>query len=706
MEDMEEEVTQAQQDLIELVKKKTGGGRFHRKYVVDDDASFRTGENNFSVAVDVTDKKTNVRYSAKFSVPHYLEDEVKFLDVCKHENIIKLHEVIIKERFMCMIMEWSTFKHRSLNSKEAKRIFVQIGEAVKYAHAHNYLLRTIDAKSIRHSRDVPPTCFKIFKVNEVVLEVDAAADKLKADECYINGIAPEYFATKMHTKKNDVWSLGTLLYRMLCASCPFKCQNDECRDKYEDMLNHIKSFQYDTESPGWLDLDTQSKNFISRILTSEDNRPTIEQLLNDDWVIEAEAATSVAQTIPDNNIKSEASAQKSTMQNTKQDAMYVGVDLVHDPSDKDPYGIDAIILQNDRDKIADNGDMSEDSIHTTTIEADLYDIQHIVEHYYGKKIGMRKKVKKDEKKIYWFEVKYIGYDSADDNRCHNASQLLKRAPVVLRNYLYLNNMDIPGIVEHRFKKYVIGSDRLNFNPGSGSSRTKMIEGMVKDYKKLTEEMVMFSTETNTPFKRSKLTARKNEYIDFIADYNALTGVYVEKCSHVFGKMNDIDGIRKEIFKSCGFLIHRENKIGLMEGNILSGSDGKWKLAADKSLKKFTMHLKPARAILFEFFKKYRDFSAIVPIGSMSHTHCAFIRRVVIPGNASKRQTEIKIYDSNGEDAELTTTAKDLINLLPITNENRNHLIYYKANHRIMNTAQTNICSVCCFISLDSGNLYC
>jgi serine/threonine protein kinase len=106
-----------------------------------------------------------------------------------------------------------------LTEIEAKRMFKQIIMGARECHEHNVLHRDFKLDNIlidRHLKQIKICDFgvsKLIKRNEVIY-----------DQCGTPAyLAPEIAAERGYVNFYvDIWSLGVLLYTMLCGVVPFK----------------------------------------------------------------------------------------------------------------------------------------------------------------------------------------------------------------------------------------------------------------------------------------------------------------------------------------------------------------------------------------------------------------------------------------------------------------------------------------------------
>jgi len=82
-----------------------------------------------------------------------------------------------------------------------------------------------------------------------------------------------------YNEKCDVWSCGVLTYIILCGYPPF------FGDRDSDILKMVKKGDFDFPAPDWDHMSSESKDFITRMLTFDPHeRPTAGDMLEHTWL--------------------------------------------------------------------------------------------------------------------------------------------------------------------------------------------------------------------------------------------------------------------------------------------------------------------------------------------------------------------------------------------------------------------------------------
>ncbi len=92
-------------------------------------------------------------------------------------------------------------------------------------------------------------------------------------------VAPEIIEGRGYDFKVDCWSLGVILYVMLCGFPPFFDEDNET------LFKLIKNGHYEFPSPYWDNVSREAKDLIRNLLVIDHTqRLTAEQILQHPWL--------------------------------------------------------------------------------------------------------------------------------------------------------------------------------------------------------------------------------------------------------------------------------------------------------------------------------------------------------------------------------------------------------------------------------------
>lgn len=228
----------------------------------------------------LTDQKVAIKCVDRIHAPAIVR-EVETWRNMHHPNIVKLFEVIVSESKIYMVTEFcdggETFEYiynrGRMSDKpggEARRVFFQIVDAVRYCHEKNFVHRDLKLENILLTSNLNVKLIDFGFTRSV--QTDNLLDTYCGSIAYA---APEMItASKYNGPEVDIWSLGVILYTLVCGYLPFDDDNEATvRRKIVDNEYILPEF-----------LEDDTKDLISSILqTSGSERITIKNLLAHKW---------------------------------------------------------------------------------------------------------------------------------------------------------------------------------------------------------------------------------------------------------------------------------------------------------------------------------------------------------------------------------------------------------------------------------------
>ncbi|XP_069676736.1 maternal embryonic leucine zipper kinase-like [Periplaneta americana] len=207
--------------------------------------------------------------------------EIKALKSLSHQHICRLFQVIENETHCFLVMEYCSegelFDHiverNKLNEEESRSFFRQIVSAVAYLHSVGYVHRDLKPENVLLDTD------QVVKLIDFGLcaKPKGGLNSHLATSCGSpTYAAPELVVGKVYLGAEvDIWSMGVLLYALLCGCLPFDDNN------IDRLYRKILSGNYD--EPEWLSLG--SKQLIRAMLQVDPKkRITMDKLMRHPWV--------------------------------------------------------------------------------------------------------------------------------------------------------------------------------------------------------------------------------------------------------------------------------------------------------------------------------------------------------------------------------------------------------------------------------------
>jgi serine/threonine protein kinase len=243
-------------------------------------------------------KPTNKKIAMKIYKKYKLLDpnrrksvkrEIKLMEKMKHQNIIRLYEVIDTSKYVILIMEYvggpslhgylKSKPNRRLEELDAKRIFKQILEGIKYCHS----------RCIAH-RDIKLENLLLDDYNNVKI-IDFGFSTCIPNEKKIKMFCgtPSYMAPEIVQKLEysgppaDIWALGVLLFTLLSGCFPYRGATDK------ELYTKIMRADYKLPPEVSSSLSQDATNLLKKIFSIDPNRrPSARDILNDIWLQDPE----------------------------------------------------------------------------------------------------------------------------------------------------------------------------------------------------------------------------------------------------------------------------------------------------------------------------------------------------------------------------------------------------------------------------------
>uniref|UniRef100_A0A6U4N5F2 cGMP-dependent protein kinase n=2 Tax=Hemiselmis andersenii TaxID=464988 RepID=A0A6U4N5F2_HEMAN len=256
----------------------------------------KLGTGSYAVVKEGMNKSTRERFAVKIIDKKHaketrLKSEVALMGQVDHPNCVKLWDVFSDPDRLSLVLDLLTggtvldriLEIESFSEVSAASVMVDVLNALHYLHNIGITHRDLKPENLLYVTSDPTSPeYNVIKI------VDFGLAKLQNDKNHLQTvcgtpyfIAPEILEEKHATygAEVDVWSLGVILYFMLCGFHPF----DDA--KYPVMFNNIKKGRYTFPSPFWDEISDGAKDYITKSLTVDPaKRPTALQCMDHHWI--------------------------------------------------------------------------------------------------------------------------------------------------------------------------------------------------------------------------------------------------------------------------------------------------------------------------------------------------------------------------------------------------------------------------------------
>lgn len=250
------------------------------------------GNGNYSVVREAVDKKTGDHVAVKCidkkkltaEDEEALKIEVGVLSEISHANIIDMYGFFEESKNYYIVTEYMQggelfdriVKKEYYSEKDAQEVVKLLGSAIKYCHDRGIVHRDLKPENILMKNEKEDSEVKIADFGFARKEQSGGLTTACGTPGYV---APEIITNSKYDRAVDMWSLGVIIYILLCGYPPFYNSNQA------QLFQQIRNGQFEYDDPYWTDISQSAKDMISGLLTVDPKkRLTVDQMLSHPWV--------------------------------------------------------------------------------------------------------------------------------------------------------------------------------------------------------------------------------------------------------------------------------------------------------------------------------------------------------------------------------------------------------------------------------------
>jgi len=214
-------------------------------------------------------------------------NEINILKDLDHPNILKMYEFFEDEKRYYIVTDIckggelfdEIVARGKFSERDAAMLMKQVLGCINYCHQNHIVHRDLKPENILLEQSKEFDQIKIIDFGTSLV----CDDKVKLDEKLGTPyyIAPEVLA-KSYGSKCDIWSCGVITYITLSGIPPFNGSSDQ------EIMKKVKLGKFSFADPVWNNMSDQGKDFITQLLTKDQNkRPTAQEALNHPWIKQA-----------------------------------------------------------------------------------------------------------------------------------------------------------------------------------------------------------------------------------------------------------------------------------------------------------------------------------------------------------------------------------------------------------------------------------
>jgi len=265
-----------------------------KRRIVEETYEFKEelGVGNYSVVKKAVHKKTGEVVAIKIYDKRHLRifdkgcinTEVEILKSLRHSNVINIKEAYDAPKKLYIVMEFMEGgelldlirKRKVFPEREACKIFHQTISALAYLHSLGIIHRDIKPDNLLLTTTGEDAIVKIADFGFAKRIGDGILYTPCGSPVYT---APEIIREEPYNKSADMWSVGILLYILLCGFPPFYHRDPN------KLFDVIEKGVFDFPNPQWANISSSAKELVSLLLTLEPSeRLTAQQALVHPWL--------------------------------------------------------------------------------------------------------------------------------------------------------------------------------------------------------------------------------------------------------------------------------------------------------------------------------------------------------------------------------------------------------------------------------------
>lgn len=217
-----------------------------------------------------------------------LQQEIVILLKCDHPNIVQLNDYCDTTKRIYMVVEFCdggdvferVIQYKKFTEKAAIHVVTQVSTGLIHIHSKSFVHRDLKPDNLMY---VTKDLNSDIKIIDFGLAGDCSGGQKCTTPCgTAHYAAPEVLSAQSYDMSADLWSLGVIIYTLLCGFPPFFDASNNMKNLY----HLIKKGSYSFPSPFWDEISDEAKDLITKLLVKDPKqRLTAAQVLKHAWVI-------------------------------------------------------------------------------------------------------------------------------------------------------------------------------------------------------------------------------------------------------------------------------------------------------------------------------------------------------------------------------------------------------------------------------------
>ena len=230
------------------------------------------GRGRFSIVCECVHKVSGIHCAVKIIDKNTIEKdekellrtEIAVLKLVNHPNIIRMEGIYESKQYIYIVMEMlkggELFERivgrPRFTELEAARLLRPLLESVAYLHDLGIVHRDLKPENILCGEDLEDIKIADFGLSKMILpkeKMDAACGTLSY-------VAPEVLTMQGYGKEADLWSVGVIMFLLLCGKLPFD------GDDHNEIIKSTIQADLKVNPSVWNKLSDEAKSLMTSLL--------------------------------------------------------------------------------------------------------------------------------------------------------------------------------------------------------------------------------------------------------------------------------------------------------------------------------------------------------------------------------------------------------------------------------------------------------
>ena len=240
---------------------------------------------NVIYAVKMIERKQPSRKSVKRTMAEMVLREVAILDSLKHPNIIEIKELFEDDDYFYLVMERmrggdvfdKLIQIKKYNEADAKRLVKSLLVATEFFHSQNVAHRDLKPQNLllKSNTNTYDIVISDFGFSCRVHKPMSLSTRCGTPSY----VAPEVLKNAPYDQSVDMWSIGVIIYVVLCGYPPFADSNQS------ELFRRIRMSNWKFRGEEWENISDDAKDLIRGLLVANPiQRFTAKQALQCQWL--------------------------------------------------------------------------------------------------------------------------------------------------------------------------------------------------------------------------------------------------------------------------------------------------------------------------------------------------------------------------------------------------------------------------------------